>query len=401
MSCLNCRRSHADHEVVNDDVLPVSRRVAALGIAGAALAALLIGVLGYGAQQLGPTSVSAYTTSYDHRMLDDPLELLLVQSDGQAFASLARDPTLARPEVFRTDAEAAYRAQRPLFSYLAWALSLGRTGWVPPALAFLSAAGAGLAVAGIAQLLAQRGAPSKLALLVLLLPGTYMALSYCGPEPLGLGLVAWGLVAWSRRAVIPTVVLFAFAGLCRETLLLVPAALVLVALRRRQVRDAALLATTALPFALWLVFLRWRVDAWPTDASEGRISAPFVGMVRGLARANEGSWPYAALCVAVGVGALVIARRDPLFAVVAVHVPLAATMGRHVWISWEFFGRLLLPFIALGLVMIAGKVMGSAASRDEPSTAAARHARTLTSAPKQAAAGVIRPGVVSGVSSKK
>ena len=178
------------------DALPVDRRVVAAGCAGALFAALLIGILGYGAGRLGPTSVGAFTTSYDQRVLDDPLELLLVQSDGQAFASLARDPTLARPEVFRTDAEAAYRAQRPLVPYGAWALSLGRTGWVPPALAFLAVAGTGLAVAGVAQLLIDRRSPAKSSLLVLLFPGMYMALSYCGPEPLGLGLVVWGLVAW-------------------------------------------------------------------------------------------------------------------------------------------------------------------------------------------------------------
>ena len=93
--------------------------------------------LAHAAGKLGPERVPAFTTTYHYRLLDDPLELLLVQSDGQAFASLARDPSLARPEVFFTDAEAAYRAQRPLLPYLAWAGSLGRTGWVPPALAVI------------------------------------------------------------------------------------------------------------------------------------------------------------------------------------------------------------------------------------------------------------------------
>src|SRR5690606_32578433 len=176
-------------------------------------------VLAYGAGQLGPTSVGAFTTTYDGRMLDDPLELLLVQSDGQAFASLARDPSLARPAVFFTDAEASYRAQRPLLPYAAWAVSLGRTGWVPPALAVLSAGGFGLAVAGLGALLADRGAPPALALLTLLLPGAYMALSYAGPEPLGLGLVAWALVAWDRERTAVAVALFVAAALCRETLL--------------------------------------------------------------------------------------------------------------------------------------------------------------------------------------
>jgi hypothetical protein len=378
--------------------VPITRQVIAFGAAGAALAALLIGVLGYGAGQLGPRSVGAFTTSYDRRVLDDPLELLIVQSDGQAFASLARDPLLERPEVFRTDAEAAYRAQRPLFGYLAWALSLGRTGWVPPAMAFLSAAGAGFAVAGVAQLLADRRAPRKLALVVLLLPGTYTALSYCGPEPLGLGLVAWGLVAWSRRAVIPAFALFALAGLCRETLLFVPAALVLTALRGRRVRDASLVAATAVPYAVWFVFLRWRIGAWPTDANQGRLAAPFVGVAEGLASANSGSVPYAALCVMVGVGALVVGRRDPLAIVVASHLVLGAIMGDEVWISWEFFGRLLLPLLAFGLVTIAGKVFGRSAV---PAAHGALQTRWLNSAPQHDSAGIAGPRSLVGGESKR
>lgn len=337
-------------------------RVALAGFAGAILAGLLIGVLAFGAGRLGPTSVPAFTTSYHYRVLDDPLELLLVQSDGQAFASLARDPSLARPEVFRTDAEAAYRAQRPLLSYAAWALSLGRTGWVPPALALLSAAGAGLAVAGVAQLLADRGVSVRYALLLLLFPGTYMALSYCGPEPLGLGLVAWGLVRWSRERPASAVALFALAGLCRETLLLVPAGLALAALWQRRGRATTALAASALPYLAWIAFVRVRVGAWPTQAGDGRISAPFSGFVVGLrdAAARHGSDTilYAVLCLAIAVFALVLARRDALFPVVALNLVFATTMGHFVWETWEGFGRVLLPLDALALVMICGHIVG-------------------------------------------
>ena len=382
------------------DAMPVDRRVVAAGVAGALLAGLLICILGYGAGQLGPTSVGAFTTSYDQRVLDDPLELLLVQSDGQAFASLARDPLLARPEVFRTDAEAAYRAQRPLLSYAAWALSLGRTGWVPPALAFLATAGTGLAVAAVAQLLIDRRAPAKWSLLVLLFPGTYMALSYCGPEPLGLGLVLWGLVAWSRRRPDIALVLFAIAGLCRETLLLVPAALFLGELLQRRIRHAALLAATFAPYAAWIAFVRVRVGAWPTDASHGRLGLPFIGVVDGLSQAKFESLPYAVLCLAFGGAALVISRNDPLRIVVAVHLAFSTVIGHVVWMTWEGFGRVLLPLNALALVMIVGKVLGrrpNAARSTPPPTA---QTRRLASSPRQGLAGVVGPGLPSGGASK-
>jgi hypothetical protein len=338
----------------------VDRSIRRIGVLGALLAAALIGVLAYGAGELGPASVRAFTTTYDNRVLDDPLELLLVQSDGQAFASLARDPTLARPEVFRTDAEAAYRAQRPLLPYLAWAGSTGRSGWVPPALAVLAAAGTGLAVAGVARLLADRGAPPALALFVPFLPGTYSALTYAGPEPLGLGLVTWGLVAWDRKRIATAVLLFAAAGLCRESLLIVPTALGLQALWHRRVRLAASLLPAAVAYGLWVGFLRLRIGAWPTDAGEGRLSFPFVGLIDSLLRPEEDNTAlYVAITLLLGLTALWVGRGDPLRPVIALHLAFATTMGYYVWIGWDFFGRVLLPADALSLVVIAGHVFRS------------------------------------------
>src|SRR4051812_22452175 len=55
------------------------------------------------------------------------LDVALAKGDGQAYAALARDPALQHPESFEEGArEEAYRAQRPLLPYLAWALSVGR-----------------------------------------------------------------------------------------------------------------------------------------------------------------------------------------------------------------------------------------------------------------------------------
>lgn len=279
------------------DAMPVDRRVVAAGCAGVLFAALLIGILGYGAGRLGPTSVGAFTTSYDQRVLDDPLELLLVQSDGEAFASLARDPTLARPEVFRTDAEAAYRAQRPLVPYAAWALSLGRTGWVPPAL-------------------------------------------------------------------------------------------------------AALLAATFAPYAVWIAFVRIRVGAWPTDATNGRFGLPFVGLFDGLSQAKFESLPYAVLCLVFGSAALLFTRNDPLRIVIGVHLAFSAVMGELVWMVWEGFGRVLLPLNALALVMIVGKVRGAPPQAARSSPSPSSQERWLATSPRQGLAGVVGPGLPSGGASK-
>ncbi|HEV8299157.1 MAG TPA: hypothetical protein VGQ20_17740 [Acidimicrobiales bacterium] len=335
-------------------------RVVFVGLAGALLAALLIAALGRGAADQGPTRVGAFTTSYDQRLLDDPLELLIVQSDGQAFASLARDPLLRRPEVFRTDAEAAYRAERPLLPYAAWALSLGRTGWVPPALAFLAAAGTGLAAAALARLLIDRGLSAGWGVVVVLLPGTYTSLTYLGPEPLGLGLVAWGLIAWQRKRLLLGAVLFTLAALCRESLLLVPAACALFELRHRRVRNLPQLGAPLLAYLGWITAVRWRVGAWPTDAGDGRLSLPLRGLYDGLAHPLERAWPdntaFAALCIVVGIVGVVVARRDPLAPIMAAHLAFGSVMGSLIWGSWGGYCRVLLPLHAFATVTIAARL---------------------------------------------
>jgi hypothetical protein len=86
------------------------------GVVGALVAAAILGLYAHHAHADGPFASPAFTTTYDQRLLHDPREQLLVQGDGQAHATIARDPSLARPEVFGTADEAAYRMQRPALS---------------------------------------------------------------------------------------------------------------------------------------------------------------------------------------------------------------------------------------------------------------------------------------------
>jgi hypothetical protein len=350
-------------------VLPASSRVGARAarrpvivsaVAGAVVAAAIVALFAYHAHADGPFAQGAFTTTYDQRLLDDPLEQLLVQGDGQAYASIARDPSLARPEVFGSDAEAAYRMQRPLLSYLAWVLSFGRSGSVPPALAAIAVIGAGAAVAGVAQLLIDRRASAMLAPLVLLLPGAYISLRFLGVETLALAFAVWGLVAWDRDRRPVAIALFALAALTRESLLLVPAALALDSMRRRAWRDVVLLALPFVAFASWLAVLRLRVGAWAWDAGDGRLSAPFAGLVdalqSGQLNGTRTTFMYAAMCGVLGVIAILRARHDVLASVIGLHLAFATTMGTLVWRDWGGFGRVLLPLGALSLVAIAGSV---------------------------------------------
>ncbi len=122
-------------------------------------------------------------------------------------------------------------------------------------------------------------------------------------------LAVCGLVAWQRGSHLGTVVgglLFALAGLCKETMLVMAAALALSAVLRRTIvvwrgdrpadqarsfREAAVGILAVLPTAAWW----WVVGFSPLAAAE-RGSAPFVGMLRYLS-APDALWSPRSLLV--------------------------------------------------------------------------------------------------------
>lgn len=332
-----------------------------LFVAGTVLAAAWIAVLAYGAAQFAPTSRGAFVADYDGRVLDDGLELLIIQSDGQAYATLARDPLLTRAEdSFRTAEEASYRAQRPLHAWAAAIGSTGRSGWVPPALAGVAAIGAGAAAAAAGALLCHRQRSPWLGLVVLALPGMVNSLSFLGAEPLMLGLVLAGVALWERKFDVPAVICFSAAVLARESAILVPATLGLMTLWGGSWKRALPLAAVPAVLVAWYVTLRARLGAWPWEAGEGRLGLPFEGFFQAVPdmwespALNAGVAVWAALLV---IGCLAYARRDHLTSIVVVHAMFATLMGKYVWSEIPGFGRVLLPMYALGLIAIAGSLL--------------------------------------------
>jgi hypothetical protein len=293
------------------------------------------------------------------------INVMLIQGDGQAFAALAQDPTLARPERFHgsaaavsSEAEAAYRAQRPLLPYTAWALSLGQPGLVNLALLAIAAASATLMVTAFALLLHDRGFRRPMyAVALLALPASLASLSWLGPDLAAIGLATLGVRLWPSRRW-GAIALFAVAALWRETALLVPAGLAVYEIvMRRDLRSALQLSLSAVPLAAWLVVVHQRLGAWPWDAGNGRLGFPVAGLLDAMDHWGAVDGLQALALVALGVLA-VLRRRDPLAWVVLVTIAFGLVLGWDVWKQIRDIGRVLLPAFAYGLVVLVAPIDG-------------------------------------------
>lgn len=306
------------------------------------------------------------------RLYEQPttrFEVLLNLGDGQAFAALAQDPLLRRPEVFRAGtAEAAYRAQRPLLGWTAWGLSAGRAGAVPPALVALSVAGFVALASTAAALLVRRGASALWALFVVLWPGTLMTLSWTGPEGLGTAAALAGFGLWQTERRRWAIVALVAAALLRESLLLVPLAIAAHALvvGRRPIRTIAPLALPVVAYAAWVGIVWLRLDALPSDAGRGRLAAPLAGLADAASAWSSADIACAVVLGALGTAALVLGRRDAAGWVAGAFTLASLVFGAEVWARFEDFGRVLLPIVAFGVLVIVPLVVR------RPSTPAAR-----------------------------
>jgi hypothetical protein len=296
------------------------------------------------------------------RLYEQPstrFEVLLDLGDGQAFAALAQDPLLRRPDVFRAGpTEAAYRAQRPLLGWAAWGLSAGQANAVPAVLVVLAVAGFVALAAMTAALLRKRGAPALWALAIVLWPGTLMTLSWTGPEGLGTAAALGGFGLWQAERRRWAIVALVAAGLLRESLQLVPVAMAAHALvvERRPLRAVAPLAAPVVVYAAWVGIVWLRLDALPSDAGRGRLAAPLTGLIDAASGWSSADVACAALLGLLGGAALVLGRRDAAGWVAGAFALASLVFGAEVWARLEDFGRVLLPIVAFAALVLAPRV---------------------------------------------
>ena len=304
---------------------------------------------------------------------DGPLEAIMARSDGQAFAQVASDPLLDAPEQFGREpvgsSELAYRAQRPLASYLVWALALGQVGAVPVATLVLTLVGCVALVALVARL--ARAADPALGLVryapaVLLVPGIFASFRWLMPGALAAALAIGGAVLWhsppGRRGAATTLGALAClsaAVLTRETMLVVPAALLVGDLwRHRRLRPRALLlATPAGFYAAWWAVVRLLLDLAITHTGQADIrrDRPLRGLVDAMGEwgLTEPEW-YLFVGTVVLVAAALRRRAGPeLITVIALGLLIASTMSVWVWRDWTDWSRAIVPVHIAAIAAIA------------------------------------------------
>jgi hypothetical protein len=309
-------------------------------------------------------------------MYDPPesaVENALVKGDGQLFAGQATDPLADRPEMVRGGPnEQAYRYQRPLYGWLGWAASGGRPAAVAWALIAVTLASVVLLVHAAASWLDARGADPRWGLAIIAFPGTFVDLTWVGPEALGTALIVLGLHRWLRpdrpgpvdpagvagaRPDLIAVALFAAAGLSRETLLVVPFVLMVLAARRGRWHHAVAAAASAAPYLLWVAYLYVRIGALPKGSVSGRMSAvPLGGLVAEVGGWGAGDLAFAALMIGLAVAALVLGADSGLRPIIGAQLAMATLLGAPVWHRFPDYGRVLLPLSVLSLLAVVPAV---------------------------------------------
>jgi hypothetical protein len=184
--------------------------------------------------------------------------------DGQFALFIALDPAHAGPSIDGP----AYRYSHILYPIAARAIAAGRPDWIPATLLLVNVAAVFFGTLALGIILRRERRPVWWAAAFGLFPGTVLAFDHDVGDLLAYSLVATGVLAlrWGlMRRVLLAGIVFALAGLARESALFFPAVLALAHVfdhaveRRRRATEATILAVVAAaPYAVWRLFLlRW------------------------------------------------------------------------------------------------------------------------------------------------
>jgi hypothetical protein len=205
--------------------------------------------------------------------------------DGQFYWAIAVDP-VATNGVHRGVDKPSYRYGHPLFGWLGWVLSAGRSNAAAGAL--LAAGLMAFAIAAALAAILARGfeRATWAPLFVCCNAGLLFSSTHDLAEPLAAALLFGALWAAERRPRL-ALVLCALLPLAKEQLVLVPVVFAAWELRNnRRLSVAYLLAIV--PSLVWWAVMRIHLGSWFTSGSTA-LGAPFAGWRRAILDAGTAS----------------------------------------------------------------------------------------------------------------
>ncbi len=293
--------------------------------------------------------------------------------DGTYYVQLALHPLLDEPERLNAAVDnLSYRARRILPSWVAWGLGLGQPEWIVQAFALLNVA----VWLALGWLLLRWLPPDSWGNLmrwggVLFAHGMCMSVRNSLADAPGLLLIAV-MVAAVERGKKPTAALALGAALLtKETSLLAGTALIPPRGSGLRVwcRAAGWAALAAVPFGVWLAYVRWQAGP-SNDAGLGNFSVPLSGLAEKcgvvlgeFAAGLRGPEQIASLLVLVALvtqAAFLLLHREPGKAWWRIGVVFAVLMACVAQPVWEGYpgaaSRVLLPMtLAFNLLVPRGR----------------------------------------------
>ncbi len=284
--------------------------------------------------------------------------------DGQVYHLIAHDPWM-RKGSREAIAGASFRYQRIFVPALAWAIALGRDEWIDRAYYAVILAFVFAGVYWTSLLAARAGLSEAWGLAFLLLPATLVSIDRMTVD-IALAAFVAGFALYAGKAHAGWVAaLLACATLTRETALPVVAGYTVYLLTRREIRNALLIACSALPAMGWFVYLN-RLERSPVTSYGGwiplggfmeRVAHPAVYELSGFKAVSAQAFDYAALAgiaLALALAARAAVRREWSPATSAMYaMALAAVFlhSRSVWEDVYAFGRVLTPLLLLAAIV--------------------------------------------------
>lgn len=286
--------------------------------------------------------------------------------DGMVYHLIAHDPWMRKGSPGAI-AGASFRYQRILVPALAWLLAFGQDRWIHPAYFTVILGFVFLGVYWLSLVSMRAGFASAWGLLFVFAPAALTSIDRMTVDvALAAFAVGFALYVQTSRQW-PVLIILTCAALTRETALPIIAAYAIFLITRRQFRNAAFAAATALPAAAWFVYLarreRSELDSFlspiPLAGFVDRVVHPTIYALPHFENAVAQAFDLIALAgVAIALAlAFRLAIRKTWNSQSAVIYALAAAAiflgSRAVWDDAYAFGRVLTPFLLLTAIETA------------------------------------------------